>query len=311
MIKLCSYLELSLYEKLEITRRVLREYTKGKNNIVISFSGGLDSTVLLHLVRSLVGNIPAMFLNSGNEYPEIRKFALGVDNVQMVKPKVSFLQVISEYGYPVISKEVSQRLFEFRTSRSQYMKDRLLAVEGYDFKYRNSIPKKYRHLLYSHLKISHKCCTFIKKRPMNLAMKGVDCNIQGCTALESMLRQQRFSKYGFEKNKREMSVLWPIAHWTKEDCFQYLREREIPYCELYDLGYQRTGCMFCLYGVHREEYPNKIQLMSATHPQFHRYMIRKLNLLEWSELLGFDCFIECSRDQKTECLRELFEENDR
>ena len=46
----------------------------GKENVYISFSGGKDSTVLLHLVRSLYPDIPAVFSNTGLEFPEIVEF---------------------------------------------------------------------------------------------------------------------------------------------------------------------------------------------------------------------------------------------
>ena len=42
----------------------------------LSCSGGLDSTVLLHMVRKYVGeNVPAVFSNTGLEFPEIVRFA--------------------------------------------------------------------------------------------------------------------------------------------------------------------------------------------------------------------------------------------
>lgn len=42
----------------------------------VSFSGGKDSTVLLDIARKIYPEIPAVFSNTGLEYPEIRKFAI-------------------------------------------------------------------------------------------------------------------------------------------------------------------------------------------------------------------------------------------
>jgi len=48
------------------------EYHGGK--VYVSFSGGKDSTVLLHLVREMYPDVPAIFCDTGLEFPEIREF---------------------------------------------------------------------------------------------------------------------------------------------------------------------------------------------------------------------------------------------
>ena len=90
-------------------------YGKG----VVSFSGGKDSTVLLHIARKLYPNIPAVFSNTGLEYPEIQRFVRKFDNVTIVQPKMRFDEVISKYGYPLIGKEVAEAIYYARRIRSQ------------------------------------------------------------------------------------------------------------------------------------------------------------------------------------------------
>lgn len=46
----------------------------GLDKVYISFSGGKDSTVLFHLARRIYPDILAVFLNTGNEYPDIIQF---------------------------------------------------------------------------------------------------------------------------------------------------------------------------------------------------------------------------------------------
>lgn len=86
---------------------------------VVSFSGGKDSTVLLHIARKLYPDIPAVFSNTGLEYPEIQKFVRKFDNVTIVRPKMRFDEVISKYGYPLIGKEVAEAIYYARRIRSQ------------------------------------------------------------------------------------------------------------------------------------------------------------------------------------------------
>ena len=61
--------------KLALTRQRIREWVNrfGEDGVYVSFSGGKDSTVLLHIVREMYPNIPAVFVDTGLEYPEIRK----------------------------------------------------------------------------------------------------------------------------------------------------------------------------------------------------------------------------------------------
>ena len=79
-----------------------------------SFSGGKDSTVLLHIARELYPNMKAVFVDTGLEYPEIRSFVKTFDNVDWIRPRMGFKQVCEKYGFPLISKEVSECVYGAR-----------------------------------------------------------------------------------------------------------------------------------------------------------------------------------------------------
>ena len=92
-------------------------YQHYDGNVCVSFSGGKDSTVLLHIARQMYPDIPAVFSNTGLEYPEIQKFVKSFDNVDIVTPSMNFGEVISTYGYPLIGKEVAEAIYYARRIR--------------------------------------------------------------------------------------------------------------------------------------------------------------------------------------------------
>ena len=107
---------LPLEIKVEKTkRRILEFYEYFNGNVYISFSGGKDSTVLLHLVRSLYKDVEAVFCDTGLEYPEIREHVKTLDNVTWLKPKIHFKDVIEKYGYPAISKDIQIKFLNSKT----------------------------------------------------------------------------------------------------------------------------------------------------------------------------------------------------
>ena len=102
-----------LERKIRVTQaKIIEWYHHYGGKVAVSFSGGKDSTVLLDLARRAFPDIPAVFVDTGLEYPEIREFVKTVPNVTWLRPEMPFSKVISEYGYPVVSKDVARRIEE-------------------------------------------------------------------------------------------------------------------------------------------------------------------------------------------------------
>lgn len=97
--------------KIKMTARRIRDWVDefGQDGVYVSFSGGKDSTVLVDIVRNVCGykKIPLVFVDVPTQYPELKEFALTFDNLVILKPTISFAQVCEKYGFPLISKEVS------------------------------------------------------------------------------------------------------------------------------------------------------------------------------------------------------------
>jgi len=109
---------LPLDVKISLTRERIRQWVNefGEDGVYVSFSGGKDSTVLLDIVRNVCGytDIPAVFVDVPTQFPELREFATSFENVEVLKPKISFAEVCKKYGFPMISKEVSGTVAESR-----------------------------------------------------------------------------------------------------------------------------------------------------------------------------------------------------
>lgn len=101
---------LPLGAKVLMSQNRIREwYDHWNGDVYVSFSGGKDSTVLAHLVHNIYPDVPLVFSNTGLEYPEIQSFARKM-GAEFVRPKMQFSEVISKYGYPIISKETSEAI---------------------------------------------------------------------------------------------------------------------------------------------------------------------------------------------------------
>jgi len=283
-----------LWMKVEKSKRRIQEwYENYEGQVYVSFSGGKDSTALLHLVRSIYPDVEAVFVNTGLEYPEVYKFVKTFDNVRILKPDMNFKEVINKYGYPVISKENSQYLYDIRTG-TEYMKKRRLECDSQG---RFKLPKKYHYLIDSPFKISHKCCSIMKKNPVKRYEKETNKKaILGTMAEESNLRQQSYLKHGCNAFENKRPVSTPLGFWRQNDILEYIYVNNLKIASVYGdiviqgnllgehqyktTGCDRTGCVYCLFGINQEQEPNRMQRLKETHPNLYDYCINKLGLKE-------------------------------
>lgn len=124
-LKQWQALPLALKIRMSCTRIRMWVDEYGEDGCYVSFSGGKDSTVLLDLVRNECGfkNVKAMFVDVPTQYPELRDFVKTWDNVDIIQPKISFVQVCDKYGFPLISKEVSECVAGARRYLKNYMNE--------------------------------------------------------------------------------------------------------------------------------------------------------------------------------------------
>ena len=288
--------------KIEKTKLRIREWYEHYNGeVYISFSGGKDSTVLLDIVRNMYPDVEAVFSNTGLEFPEIVKFVKTFDNVTIIKPEKTFKRVIEEKGYPVISKSVSNCVRLARKNIEEG-KDtlRVRQIKGLEkgSKFNKS---KWQFLLDAPFKISDECCNELKKKPMKKYEKESGKKPFIATmAEEGQQREAAYLKTGCNAFNNGRSQ--PMGFWTEQDVLQYIFENKLKICSVYGdvveesdmlgnkyyrtTGEKRSGCIFCMFGCHLEESPNRFERLKYTHPTQYRYCMEKLGLKEVLDYIG-------------------------
>lgn len=287
---------LPLEAKILLSKRRIKEwYDYWSGNISVSFSGGKDSTALLFLVRSMYRNVVAVFVDTGLEFPEIKEFIKTIDNVVWLKPKMPFTRIIKEYGYPIISKRQARFISDAQNSNPKNQATVNLRLTGYNQKgeYCPSmmISKKWLPLIGSGFKISSKCCDIMKKNPLvEYQRQTGSAPLVGSMASESNARLRDYQRNGCNLYDAKSPMSMPLSFWNDSNIWKYLKENNIKYSRIYDMGYRRTGCIFCGFGAHLEKSDmfdkNRYQRLKETHPKLHRYCMENLGFKKVLQFAG-------------------------
>jgi 3'-phosphoadenosine 5'-phosphosulfate sulfotransferase (PAPS reductase)/FAD synthetase len=273
----------SLNEKIEMSQCVIEQWWKyWDGQVYVAFSGGKDSNVLLRLVRNMFPDTVGMFSDTGLEYPEIKEFVKTIDNIDWVRPKLSYRQVIERWGYPIISKQVSMGIDRATNTKSEVQKN-LRLYGGINptsgKKQRRDIPPKWHYLLDAPFKISERCCEKLKKQPSEAySRKTGKKQFIGNRVEDSGMRRLIYYKQGCNAYETKNPTSCPLSFWLEEDVWEYHKLFNLPYSKIYDMGETKTGCMWCMFGVHLDSEPNRFQRMRKTHPKIYNYCINNIGL---------------------------------
>lgn len=333
--KMQQRMALPFEDKLQLTKLRIKDwYNHWDGEVYVAFSGGRDSTVLLHIVRSLFKCVPAVFSDTGLEMPEIREFVKSIENVVRVRPKKPFNKVIEEDGFALVSKQTAKMirvLKEGDTGRNSNMFN--LYNTGYNmngqYGQRWKLAEKWRGLVDADVKISEACCDHLKKEPLDTyAKESGRVPFTGMMISEGGAREKLTQCNAYDSAKPKSS---PMLFWNSDDVDEYIKRYNVAICDVYydrlvdtktgelfataknsefsllveslveeqrfdniiifDNGLalvqaeKRTGCMFCMFGVHMEKGANRFQRMYYTHPRHWDTCINKLGLKKPLDLI--------------------------
>ena len=224
-----------LEENIEKSKSILKEFNEN-NKLLIGFSGGKDSSVLLDLaVKTLpLDDIYVIFEDTKIEFKETYDYTDFV---------IKDYYKIPEDHYFVTTPTKS--FWDVLKSR----KNKLMWVTRW-----------------------RDCCYTLKKTPLNKVMhrEGFDYAVSGVRKVESMQRSVANLTSHMDV-KVDYHMLNPILEWTDNNIWDYIEENDLPINEIYFKGYERCGCAVCPCPNKAWDYYGKLR---ETHPNWYKAIMR-------------------------------------
>lgn len=281
--------------------------------------GGLDSIVLLLFLRKIGIDVPAISV-SALEDRSIQKIHkdLGVISIMPGKPKV---QILQEYGFPVISKRIAGRIdtLQHPTEKNKTVRHAIITGEcgaqgHYAKNSRMKLPQKWLELFAGYendnegvnyqiapFLVSNKCCLYMKEQPCEKWAKEHESRpFLGLMASEGGQREEALTEHGCNYFGKTTIRSAPFVPFLRQDLLQLALDLNAPVPEiygdiarkpdgtLYTTGAQRTGCSMCGFGVHMETRPHRFDQLRMRNPkEWEFWMYRCCTDPETGEKFGW------------------------
>jgi 3'-phosphoadenosine 5'-phosphosulfate sulfotransferase (PAPS reductase)/FAD synthetase len=224
-------------------------------------------------------------------------------NQRLVWPagtRMTYTWCTDQYGWPLLGKSWSR------------LDARRINIDAF-LRYSESESRDVTLLAYydilRNVKISQHCCKVLKKEPSEKvqAEHSVDLIFKGLMASESRSRAKNFLTRGYLFEGAERKYLkgkpffhcQPMAIWTDDDVWAYIRRFQVPYASLYDMTYhsidggchhvKRNGCLGC--GTDFGYRDNHLFVLRQTHRRAWETIMRggmaqQIRNLQWAMRQG-------------------------
>jgi len=96
---------------------------------------------------------------------------------------------------------------------------------------------------YKSIELRRKCCEVRKVEPLKRALKGLEAWITGIRRNQSIIRI-KIQKVEWDSTNNLYKIN-PLADWTENQVWKYIKQNKIPYNNLHDEGYPSIGCVPC------------------------------------------------------------------
>jgi phosphoadenosine phosphosulfate reductase len=176
---------------------------------VLASSFGAEDQVLTHMVRQINPLVEIFTIDTGRLYPETLE-----------------LLEITERRYN----------FKYKVYRPNKQSVKIyVKARGIDSIYDSTENRK-------------ECCYIRKVEPLQRALQGVDAWLTGLRRVQSEDRENVL-KVQVDDAHGGIYKVSPLANWSDEKVWDYIKEHDIPYNKLHDKGYPSIGCEPCTRAV--------------------------------------------------------------
>jgi len=300
-----------------ITRVRLYEQECGIRGLNTHVSvGGLDSITLLIFLRKVCAlDIPAVSVSSleDKSIQAVHRL-LGIETLKPLRSKVN---VIKEFGYPILSKEIANKinLLQNPSEDNKTVRHAIITGEtgeygGYRTGTRMKLSQKWLELFGGYenetegvhyqtpdFKVSDRCCYYLKEKPCDdWAKEHNSVPYLGLMASEGGRRAKSLMMNGCNYFGATTIRSAPFAIFSRQDLLQLAIDLDVPIPEiygeirkkpdgvLYTTKAQRTGCSMCGFGIQLEKRPHRFDLLRQTNPEeWHFWMYKQ----GWGHVLDY------------------------
>lgn len=273
----------TLHQKVDHSLGVIDQFMqKMDGKVYLAFSGGKDSTVLLHLCEILKKDILCVFVNTGCEYPSILRFVRKMQaeghNIRIIRPTAKPKEVWAKYGFPLVSKKVSHQIHLCRR-REQRGEPLPWYIDSPKSFY--TVADKWRYLFHTDYDVNDHCCTVLKKNPSRKLSREMGlAPIIGSMASESNMREKDYIRQGhcnsFDEENPLKSKSLPLSIWLEDDIWNFIKERNVEIADIYHMGAKRTGCVACGYGCQFKD-DTRLEVLYTHYPKLYNHIMNFTN----------------------------------
>lgn len=196
---------MSLTQKVETTKALLQKISREYKPATFANSFGAEDMVLTDLIAKHAPGIEIFSLDTGRLHGETYKL--------MGQAREKYGNVQFKVYYPNAA-----------------------AIE--EFVNKNGI-----NAFYNSVDMRKKCCGIRKVEPLKRALAGKKAWITGLRREQAVSRTE-LAVQEFDKDNG-LEKFNPLADWTLNDVWTYIRQNEVPYNELHDKNFPSIGCEPC------------------------------------------------------------------